>query len=806
MAKPGPVDPVEMPDGPAVLAPDPPDRRPDDYAFSSTADSDIVVKTEDLDQGPDIWFALDGVVRGTIRYGLDGEQTTATIEIGLESRHISSPGSVGVNHFVHILRRGHPDSRVRIYDQAAGEGSDWPLFEGYPDLSTLRWSGGGQAVTFECVSLIDDRLGKSWDAQILGAIMRRNRLIDWDHANPDFRVVPAVQAIFNKDGEPNCSFDWLPFAPILTPYGATWTPHCPLFTDPDDHTRVYWTAARAIAYLLARFAPPELDYLDLMHDLFFFRGSEDIVNGDPWVEALTARLPELSATSCSLSEALGLVLNCAGLHVDRRVSNINGAWVHWLNVFPDRPPDFNINRRMRMPLTLEIPRDPPYQPIGQRTAADVAEDNPTDQCSLTWDHRAVNCPFVLGEDTVYEVTVELLPGWRPFPHVSTSYYHYDNDNPDLGPLLSGWLVEVPTIPVLDNIGDLQADIDAARGWWNVLWNKALEVDDPAYQAMGPVQFDRRHPEHKYVGDVGRRWILGESYQHTERNTKADGTVYGEHSLYHRYGYSGFYPATAYPWDDPLDWSLYGIVPDNPWVVRPRPFQPPLGKDAAGGDLPVIVEMRLEAFDGHDDTGWFEVKAEILPDCGGILLIEDNLADIAGHDANGKVYYLEALLRNKVRIRVTTLIEGDDRLYKWWLSPATVQRQNAQVFDERASFAFEERMACSILNDYPTLRDHFPWLDPAARMPGEPLDQSMAIHNRAQILAMELGRSVVSANPELFYPDYETRPGDLVSRVQGLGLDFQDGTAVKAVELEFGSSGRRTRWFVGDDREDGGGLE
>lgn len=788
---------VSMPPGPARLGSDPPDNTPEDYSRSSPAEAEISLTVEDLGQGT--FKPVLGGVPTLVRHALNGDANRATIEVALDTEHIDTHSSIGSRHLAHVLAEFDPDARVRISQLVTGANNDWPLFEGVPDVANAVWHESEQFLSFECVSLAEDRLRHALEAQITGAPMRRNRMADWDADNPDTRIVPAVQLIFNAEGKPNCSGAWYSFPVRVTTYGQAFHPTCPVFTDPDDHTAVHWTAARALAVLLTFFCPPDVDWVDLLADLMPLRFLEDVHGGDPFVETFSARLPDLMATSMNLMEALVVVGERAGIHFDKRLSNVAGTWVHWLNAFPDLYSTGGGMRRMRMPQVLDVPRDAPFTPVGTRGPADVAADDAAAQASLTVDHRCVNYPIALGEDKLYEITVELLPGWRPFPALDNGYYHYDNDNQELGPLFSDVLVGVPSVPVLDNVTQEPDDIEAANEFWAALFDEALDMSNEATQQNPATQFHREHPQHALVNDVGRRWILGEGYRFTQRDTKADGTVYGERSLWHREGYDAFYSGTDYPWDSPPDLPLLiGMSGAEWWAARPRLLLPPLAYDEAGNQYPVVVEMRIEGY-----TDWFKVEAQVLPDVGGILLTEPNPADIAGTDVNGDAaYYLLGLIELKAQVRVTCTIEGDDRLTKSKFAPDTLQAPMAQVFDDR-SYKCEERTISSQLA-LVSARRHYPWLLGTVVLPGEPRDHGQALTKRVDQLAERLARSTVAGTPELFYVDYQARPGDLVDQAAGLGLSFSPGSAIQAVEWTLGRGARRTRWLISDEREEGGG--
>jgi len=185
---------------------------------------------------------------------------------------------------------------------------------------------------------------------------------------------------------------------------------------------------------------------------------------------------------------------------------------------------------------------------------------------------------------------------------------------------------------------------------------------------------------------------------------ANGSVYGEHSLWHRNGYADFLPGTDHPWDKPVDMSLYGIEGADSWVPRGRPFMEPLAVKATGQRWPVIVRMSF------DDGGlWFGVEAEALPDIGGILLTEPNpmhiCPDGGDPEADNMIY---AIIEGRCRVRATCMIVGDERVRASSFQPGTMQSTSAQVFGDRDSYVKEVRSGSSGLSGAPD-RERYPWL-------------------------------------------------------------------------------------------------
>ena len=780
-----------------------PDNAPVDYASSSFERQPVVVLLGD-ESGTE-FAPVTGVDWSSITLGRDGEPTTAHIEPKFTADDLGAAGTLGQRHLYHLLEAFDPNLLVRIVQLGAdGEGlDDFPLFEGWPELHDLRSDPRNKQMAIDLTGKADWALHHDPRAQITGQIMRANRAAAWSRQDPDLVSVEALPVVFNAGGRPNRSRDYFDMRPWAGPLEAQYwaaTPRIPVFTDPLDKQARFWSLCDALRYLLHFHLPLFINANDFWYDVATWFDLWDVPSPDPFVAALTRRLPETPAASTDLAEALKAICEPAGVHYNCPLANVAGTWVHWLRFCATGTYGPVPDRRMPQPADLDLPRDPPFSPAAGRTPHDRLTDNAAQTISFVLDHRVVNNPIVLGGEPRHEVTLLLIPGWLPFgtDDAQAKYRYYYNTDAGLGPLLDRLAGAAPTVPVLDNVDlDDEDAVTAAMDWWATLRAGSAE----SWTAHACLQFHSGHPQHRPVDDVGRKWVLAEHCAYAEPWRRADGEPLTTHSPYHRSYYASYAGRGAYPWDQPYDFCLTGIAAAASWAHRPRPLLNPIARDADGNQRKPRVEIRAGW------AGWEELtEFELLTDEAGIRITAPNLTQVATAVEGTEVEpfdLIAAIINQTLAVRVTCTVEGDGRLKDDTYTPGRLNRRSAQIFDHRPSFRSENRRdQNSIFNDEPKA-DRYPYLGDDPLLLGEGQDDSAAIARCGDHYARRLNRVALSGSPEIPWLDYTARLGDEVDSCTGLGLNFMDGAEVMGIEYLNESGAPRTRWLLNDTRQEAG---
>lgn len=159
----------------------------------------VVVEVDDETGGT--FEALDTLNWSTITLGRDGTDTTARLYASLDAAQLGAAGTLGTQHFVHLMERIKPHLRVRILQASAGTPSaNVVWFEGFPLESAPSWNERDQRLEWTCYDVGQHALRHSRFAQVLGRWMRVSA------TDPE----PLTDLAFSAydSGNDKVTFDW----------------------------------------------------------------------------------------------------------------------------------------------------------------------------------------------------------------------------------------------------------------------------------------------------------------------------------------------------------------------------------------------------------------------------------------------------------------------------------------------------------------------------------------------------------------------------------------------------------------------
>lgn len=387
-------------------------------------------------------------------------------------------------------------------------------------------------------------------------------------------------------------------------------------------------------------------------------------------DLLTAKMPDLDVTGINVWDALVTVVRRAGL----------GIYLDSLQDFADidiPPEPADVQHKVKIwapggalnhsnPGPIFTPRLEKYfsDVTTPRTGASVVNDNQVADLDVHYDYnQIVTRPAVQRAPTLYEITAELRPLWRPVhPSLTTS-------------LEPGAYFDNIVLTAVDGQGNLHVDIAEAEAGAVFRVGNTNPEDD---QAVGlSIDIIRRM---RYLAsclnsagdfgkifyDVGRKWGLPCDRRYPN-NVFARANVVQIPATWKDYSPVNFNEQVAglQFMTNPIDAvaidpeALPGASGAETWPHRARRFLPCLIADPSGQSPGVIVELSFNS----GDT-WFPFDSiTVADDETAIWLNYKNPMDVRppkpGVDSNANDL-VTAFLRHKFRVRITATIEGSDQ--------------------------------------------------------------------------------------------------------------------------------------------------
>lgn len=548
-----------------------------------------------------------------------------------------------------VRRLYHPDRRLIVTTEGPDPRAREILFEGFPPVQVCRWDGRigreGEQYVFEAEH-VWGRYNRDRSAWIYGRRMRNGAIEEGLVSDPaafasQSALITAMPCVFNADGAANQAIEPLL---VAAPDGGLRLVH--VFAV-EGQPAAKWTYATALRYLvwfhLERGGP--------VGEGNTFAETEALAAGDPseagslWA-ALVREPVSLNCEAVTLVEALGRLTEAAGVHVTAETFNDEGRPRTQLRLFSPRG---GACRKLHLVRGGRYSDGVARYDASTRSAREVLADNNTYRGQVAWDHRpVVNHAVVIGDVKRYELTVPLWPGWRPTASL---------DN------------VAPESRTAAKMLALTPDVVSALGENVVLydWYRRYHRDGA---------FHHQH------SDVGRLWVLNE-------DGSFDASTYNRNPPFDVY--------KAFDFSTVLDRSE---TQPGSWSRRVRPFAPSLTRSPEGRSLGVHVEVSF-----NSGVTWVRPNGEVsvLAERAAIHFDCDNPTQIVPPGVLPPVQNMwYAIVDQTFRVRVTAVIEGDDRLMATFgpqgLDAPTVQ-VNGRVIHRSSSLRFASRRVGSSIFRY-----------------------------------------------------------------------------------------------------------
>ncbi|MCK4659162.1 MAG: hypothetical protein KAV82_06530 [Phycisphaerae bacterium] len=610
-----------------------------------------------------------------------------------------------------------PDCRVLIRTNEPDPTARTMLLEGYPPLLEAQWDGRPGRAKDRCTFTVEhvySRLARDHKCWIYGRRMRNGEIEDGLESDPSkwqgaSALITALPCIFNLDGVGNCAPD-----PITVKAPDDSSRSIYIFADDLDSSAQRWTYLNALRYLFWFYQLPE----GPVGEGNIFSATDDYVDFDPGQDTaapdsellrrLLAAPEDLNVEATNLAEALALVAGECGVHVTAETVNDSGQGTSRMRIW-----SAGDGTAKTLPLGWggRYADGTSRFDSSEMSAAEVYTANVIQRAVIGWDHRqVVNAPIVIGGVKHYEMTMSLVPGWEPETNL---------DN-----VASG---DRPAAKALAMTPD---EIDAyGSGVEDVTWYKR-------YHKNG-ADFDD-------YSDVSRLWVLNE-------DGRFDGATYNRNSPFDDY--------------DPFDFSTVAtdaVTTAGAWTRRVRKLLDTITVTAGGEEFGVYVEVSFDSGSTwcepvgpvrvrFDPTGiYFDVKnpTQITP------------PEVAPEEQN--MWY--AIIDQTFRVRVTALIESDDRLVVKHV-PAdsetpTVQALSRVVY-KPALYRFESRSGTT---------DELSDVNPDAS--DIEVDGTQAANLLAEQIAANEQDGHVVVSPTVPWLETSIEIGDRLLGVSGRGVSFQ----------------------------------
>ncbi len=668
---------------------------------------ELVTASVETSPGSGVFEVDDRLRVEEVRIGSDGDLSTARFTVRLDNTFDTAAARA----------RYAADLRVIANVRSDEQSGDRVLFDGHAPMSTAKWFGGpGRAEeSFGFVANgVYGRLARDVDAQIYGRRMRSGLIEDGLATDPgawaDRSVlVTAETCVFNPDGAGNRSVTPLN---ITLPDGTTRRVH--IFTHDEDANGQPWTYLQALRYLVWFHAPrcgPVLDGNVFASTDAFIESLPNAGGSSMLIRRLLQPCASLVCEATNLVEALTLLADDAGIHLtiesERDGAGVRSSLRVWAAGDQTR-------RSLNLARGGFHPDGTKRFDVSSLAATDVLRANEVQSADIVWDDaKIINAPIVVGGVKAYEMTVPLVPGWPPTANLD-NVAAVDRDNAKSLALTPGLLA------VLGKSAELLA------------WFRMYHADGPEYAA------------NRYVG---RRWVLNE-------DGRFDGATYNRNI----------------PFDDyqPFDFGTvtgFDITRRGDWSRRSRRFLPAITKTALGAGFGVYVEF---SFDSGATWARASGDVSVAVDPTGVVFEAANTTTIAppGVDPlEQNLWY--AIIDQTFRVRVTAVIEGDERLIA--KSGPDARVTPTLLTTSRIDFAPNTYGFATRLGTTNALASVNPGGDDIER------DDSTAIALRADVLRERNEDRRVSAKPVVPWFDTRFDVGDEVAAVRGRGLSLATRT-------------------------------
>ncbi len=600
-------------------------------------------------------------------------------------------------------RRYHPDRRVLITTGEGDEAARAVLFDGYPPVQSCGWDGrfgrDREWYAFDAEDVLA-RLSRRAAGQVHGRRVRSLEIEAGLAADPArFASASAVVTALPCVFNPD-GLGNKATTPLVVSDSAGVARRVAVFAW--DGGGEQWTCGEALRYLLWHHLPKEArGLIDELWAVTAAAAGEVAVAGDGLSAMLMREPVSLACEATTLVEALALWSEASRVRLSLESELVVGRVRSRLRAW-----SATSGPMKRLLLARGGRREDGsryFEPAAGSAESTLLENN-THRGEAAWDHRASpGDVVVLGGVKRYEVTLPLWPGW----------------------VVTDLLDDVPP---------------ALRGYAKALALTPAQVEGVGGAAQQYAWFQRYHRQgslFRLDPNVARRWVLNE-----------DGAFAG--SLYDRYA-----PFDAY---GRFDFTQVVGAEARGWMARPRRLLAPLS--SAGGAGQARVEV---SFDGGATWQQPAGGVRILADRAGIYFDCENPTEIApaGVDpASLNMWY--ALVDQVFRVRVTAVVEGDDRLIGRWLGPTDDRQQrDVAVVSSRTGFAYARGSAGGTGSDAAAERD-----------------DSAAIAAEAARLGAERGAVRVVSVPAIPWVETGYVLGDRIAELCGrqLRLSMGAGTA------------------------------
>lgn len=679
-----------------------------------------------------------------------------------------------------LLETFTPDARVRLVALWMDEGGR-VLFQGYPQVSGINWQPENQGLSVKAISEGQERLRHGGFTHVLGRHLRSRPLEDWDQDAPDHRRVESLPVVFNAGGKPNRSSEAYPFFDDDGQFAVH------LFLEDDAPEAEYWTYAQCLRYLLWHYVRAVGSPVSTFE---FFADTDEIAQdnqgggideNNPLLQLLTRQPRDLNVESMSVDEALAALCEAAGVHYRieiRTQENAGGnAATFYLRVFAtitDAAADQATPADMWMgaPIVHVVERHAPFADVSSMSPRELAEQGRHQRCTVTRDFRGTNDIIGRGATETFEVAVLLRPGWAPHEHL-------DNLNPPL-------------------------TLDAAIEFWTNEFEPefALNADGSSSRVPASI-YHSGHPQHASVSDVFRLWIFPDDWRAALSATPLARTLPAFDADWYLPHIAGTNPPRSIWTDGGMGSNLDDAIAGD-WVPRRRPFGNTIGRAHRSTDErgPLILLNFLAtspeeaAFDLTNPDRWVEYvgAAHIYEDRAAIRFNEGNIWNglpflVEPHlGATASTKAMERYMDGQMYVAIVATVRGDRRLVNRTSRLWPSARNRTTVIDYGHE-QYVKRVRGAGVNFLP-LDD-----EPPFTTRDDTDNLSKAVSRDAGLA----GVITTAADPETFWLDGRIRPGDALSGITGLGVDFNPYPVVQGVRYTKSEGAIRTTVHSADLR-------